>query len=237
MSGMHVLSGHCEACRWERYPQIRADCGSEQHRHPANSVPSGVIRVELQEAKEGAHAPRSLAPARGTLLEFLAAMTMSISSSCTPDEARHVRCFEVSWHVWQAKLVKNAVEDALGKLKQSRPLTMQSPFEQRMACLSHISRYTAAKLVCRQQCSHDISVTFYKCLHRSIAGIVSSSDNPDFQRQALQLANSSLEDLPIKIQACQSVAQCLRVVCSFSDAQHCAPGTNTDFVFYLAGMP
>ena len=38
-------------------------------------------------------------------------------------------------------------------------------------------------------------------LHRSIAGIVCSSENADFQEQALHLANSSLEELPITIQA------------------------------------
>ncbi|BDA47421.1 hypothetical protein COCOBI_10-2690 [Coccomyxa sp. Obi] len=75
----------------------------------------------------------------------------------------------------EAKLVKSAVEDVLLSIKQSRPLTMMSPFEQRMACLSHISR--------------------------SIAGIVSSSENAIFQDEALKMADSSLEDLPIKIQA------------------------------------
>ncbi|CAL8472136.1 g11678 [Coccomyxa elongata] len=75
----------------------------------------------------------------------------------------------------EAKLVKNAVEDVLLSIKKSRPLTMMSPFEQRMACLSHISR--------------------------SITGIVSSSDNSIFQDEALQVADSSLEDLPNKIQA------------------------------------
>ena len=38
-------------------------------------------------------------------------------------------------------------------------------------------------------------------LCRSIAGIVSSSENSSFQDEALKIADSSLEDLPIKIQA------------------------------------
>lgn len=42
------------------------------------------------------------------------------------------------------KLVKSAIADVLARVKQSRPQTMLSPFEQRMGCLGHISRYMHA---------------------------------------------------------------------------------------------
>ncbi len=51
-----------------------------------------------------------------------------------------VEVFLCCWLIMQAKLVKDAVEDVLMKVKQSRHLIMLSPFEQRMSCLSHIAR-------------------------------------------------------------------------------------------------
>lgn len=64
------------------------------------------------------------------------------SSSCS---SAHVRR---DWDIWdtetgsyaQAKLVKAAVTKALAAVKESRPLSLLSGFEQRMGCLGDIAR-------------------------------------------------------------------------------------------------
>ncbi len=43
----------------------------------------------------------------------------------------------------QAKLLKSAVTKALQAVKDARPLSLQSGFEQRMGCLADISRLAA----------------------------------------------------------------------------------------------
>ncbi len=62
-------------------------------------------------------------------------------------------------------------------------------------------------------------------LCRSITGIVSSSDNSIFQDKALQVADSSLEDLPIKIQA--------GILPFLPDPAWCPENTNTNTVLHF----
>ena len=49
----------------------------------------------------------------------------------------------------QAKLVKGAVTKALQAVKEARPLSLQSSFEQRMGCLADIARSAQPRsLIC-----------------------------------------------------------------------------------------
>ena len=47
----------------------------------------------------------------------------------------------------QAKLVKSAVARALQAVKEARPLSLQSGFEQRMSCLADIARSAQPQLL------------------------------------------------------------------------------------------
>lgn len=82
-----------------------------------------------------------MASLQGCLSSHLAASVKASRSICRLFQKNFRPLGDVLVPVAQAKIVKDAVEAVLMKVKQSQHLIMLSPFEQRMSCLTHIARY------------------------------------------------------------------------------------------------